>query len=403
MKLIESILEANRQAPVGRAPVELAVQPDADALPVVGLTCVDPRLNALLPMRLGLPANQFIWLRSAGNIVTHANGNMVRSLALACAVKQAKEVMVIGHTDCAVCKATVLQLTESFKSLGVRREDLPDNLVEFFGLFASERQNVMRAVELIRTSPLIGSRVPVHGLLLDVENGRLEKIVDGYATLAQAHTVTSLPTFERPKPAPESSARGKSAPQENKTSPATRDDTSTSAPQRPSISDPRGKETSESWTVPQMKLGPLQLPEIEVSKVELPNIQIGDTKFDTQEWLQLLRQHDATPTGQTAAANHAKDAAAPTDPAAAEVSPESLFDKAKRYKVIGSDHKVYGPINGLKILQWIAEGRIGWDTPSQMEGSQEWRPLEMWAELAKKLLRQKLFPPKLPREREDRR
>ena len=55
--------------------------------------------------------------------------------------------------------------------------------MKFFGLFASERQNVLRAAEFIRQSPLIGPKTPVHGLLVDINNGRLETIVNGYQAL----------------------------------------------------------------------------------------------------------------------------------------------------------------------------------------------------------------------------
>jgi hypothetical protein len=52
--------------------------------------------------------------------------------------------------------------------------------------------------------------------------------------------------------------------------------------------------------------------------------------------------------------------------------------------VIGTDQKIYGPVNGLKVLQWIADGRINWDTPSQLESHGEWRPLRLWAEVIRK-------------------
>ena len=42
----------------------------AGELPVVALTCIDPRLNRFFPGVLGLPEEQFIWLRNAGNIIT---------------------------------------------------------------------------------------------------------------------------------------------------------------------------------------------------------------------------------------------------------------------------------------------------------------------------------------------
>ena len=60
---------------------------------------------------------------------------------------------------------------------------MPDNLNEFFGLFSSERQNVIKSCDIVRHSPLIGPKIPVHGLLLDIETGELDWVVNGYQTL----------------------------------------------------------------------------------------------------------------------------------------------------------------------------------------------------------------------------
>jgi carbonic anhydrase len=57
---------------------------------------------------------------------------------------------------------------------------LPDNLNEFFGMFGSDRQNVIKAADIARQSPLIGPKIPIHGLLVDVETGKLDWLVNGY-------------------------------------------------------------------------------------------------------------------------------------------------------------------------------------------------------------------------------
>ncbi len=180
MRLLEAILEANQRAAAGDKSARVPVAELGGALPLAALTCIDARLNRLLPDLLGLPEEQFIWLRNAGNIVTGTLSSTMRSLALACAVKGAREIALIGHTDCQVSKTPVMTLLERLNALGVDRHRLPENLVEYFGLFASERQNVMRGAEIIRASPLIGTKVPVHGLLIDVQTGRLEWVVNGY-------------------------------------------------------------------------------------------------------------------------------------------------------------------------------------------------------------------------------
>ena len=192
MRLFEAILDANHRAVAGDANAGLRPADFADELPVVALTCIDPRLNAFFPNALALPAEDFIWLRNAGNIITNTLSSTMRSLALACAVKGGREIAIIGHTDCQICKTTTVQLLERLKALGVERSRLPENITEYFGMFSSERQNVIKACDFVRNSPLIGPKIPVHGLLLNIETGQLDWVVNGYETL-QSQASPAIP------------------------------------------------------------------------------------------------------------------------------------------------------------------------------------------------------------------
>jgi carbonic anhydrase len=193
MRLFEAIVDANHRAIAGDATAGLHPADFESELPVIALTCIDPRLNPLFPNALALPAEKFIWLRNAGNIITAPLSSTMRSLALACAVKGGREIAVIGHTDCQVARTTTIQLLDKLRALGVERNLLPDNINDFFGMFASERQNVIKACDIVRRSPLIGPQIPVHGLLVDTGTGRLDWIVNGYQTLetAAGHATTS--------------------------------------------------------------------------------------------------------------------------------------------------------------------------------------------------------------------
>jgi carbonic anhydrase len=186
MRLFEAIIDANHRALRGERDAGIRPADFPDELPVAAVTCIDPRLNPLMPSVLGLPEDQFIWLRSAGNIINDPMGSIMRSLSLACVVKGAKEITIVGHTDCLVAKLTTMQLIERLRGLGIERHLLPDNLNEYFGLFSSERQNVIKTVALVRHSPLIGPRIAVHGLLVDIATGGLEWLVNGYEELALA-------------------------------------------------------------------------------------------------------------------------------------------------------------------------------------------------------------------------
>ena len=191
MRLFEAIIDANHRAVAGDASAGLHPAEFEDALPVIALTCIDPRLNAFFPNALALPAEQFIWLRNAGNIITGPLSSTMRSLALACAVKGGREIAIIGHTNCQVCRTTTMVLLDELKVLGVDRSRLPENVTEFFGTFGSERQNVIKACDFARSSPLIGPKIPVHGLMIDIESGKLDWVVNGYDTL-QTHVAPPM-------------------------------------------------------------------------------------------------------------------------------------------------------------------------------------------------------------------
>ena len=171
MRLFEAIIDANHRAVAGDQSAGVHPGEFESELPVVALTCIDVRLNPLLPEVLGVPKEQFIWLRNAGNIITGPLSSTMRSLALACAVKGGKEIAITGHTDCQVGRTTTMELIDRFRALGIERHLLPANVNEFFGMFASERANVLKAVGTARQSSLIGPKIPVHGLLLDTETG----------------------------------------------------------------------------------------------------------------------------------------------------------------------------------------------------------------------------------------
>lgn len=197
MRLFEAIIDANHRAVAGDAEAGLHPADFAEELPVIALTCIDPRLNPLFPNALALPAEQFIWLRNAGNIITGPMSSTMRSLALACAVKGGREVAVIGHTDCQVARTTTMGLLENLQALGVDRSRLPDNLAEFFGVFGSEPQNVIKACGFVRQSPLIGPKIPVHGLMINVATGRLDWVVNGYETLSAPAATATQPTMPK--------------------------------------------------------------------------------------------------------------------------------------------------------------------------------------------------------------
>jgi carbonic anhydrase len=311
MRLFETIVEANHRATGGDASAGLRPSEFSASLPIVALTCIDPRLNPLMPEVLGIPEEHFIWLRNAGNILTGPMSSTMRSLALACAVKGGKEIAVIGHSDCLVCKTSAMQLIDRFAALGVPRSKLPDNLQEFFGAFASERQNVMRGTDYVRQSALIGPKIPVHGLLVDIQSGRLEWVVNGYQALETA--------VSQPQP----------------------------------VFSEAFRPMASFESLAEFKLGEMKFPEQKI-----------DERVSMPAEAQPLRL--ATPETQR---QPEPEVAAP-----AEAS-HGRFDPAAVFRIVGEDRKIYGPYTAQEVEQWINEGRIALTALAQRIGYKEWKQL----------------------------
>lgn len=326
MRLFEAILDSNDRWVRGDEIAVLARAEHADFLPVVALTCVDPRLDAFLPQALGIDKTDFVAFRSLGNTLDSPLGSIARFLALACAVKGGRELAVIGHTDCSIAKTTVLTLTDAFASMGVGRDELPQDLTEFFGLFASERQNVIKAVELLRQSPLIGTKLPVHGLLMDTQTGRLEWIVNGYTAPAPA---TVHPRSELKIQA--------------------------------SVG---GKEIAEA-RVP--------LPSLALGEMKFPDLKIGEVNVSA------AMQQSAVPTPEQSVSAAARPAEqhAPEEQSDWLALLRELATRAIQVHVIGNDMRPYGPVPMAKLLEWVVEKRVGPNTPAQVEGTNAWQPLSI--------------------------
>ncbi len=184
MRLFDSVLAANKAALEGRA-ATVDMRQFPNELPVAALTCIDPRLEPLIPEVLGVNEDLFVWLRNAGNIITSPTSSTVRSMALAVFVKGAKSICIIGHTDCKIAKLSVTDLLSKMQAAGISRSNIPvGNINEYFGVFSSEQQNVIKACQILRQSPLIPPKMPIHGILVDIHTGRLTWLVNGYDMLA---------------------------------------------------------------------------------------------------------------------------------------------------------------------------------------------------------------------------
>jgi carbonic anhydrase len=201
MRLVEAMVEANHRALSGDPRAGLRAADFASSLPIAALTCIDPRLHPLMPEVLGVAEEDFIWVTNAGNRIAHPGCDTLITLSLACAVHRAREILIIGHTDCPFCNWRPPEMVQRLQTLGIDLAQAAGRLDDFLNQFADVERNVQRTVQMARSSALIAPTIPIHGLLVDIRSGRLDWIVNGYQSKG-APAVASAAKTEPAPPAP---------------------------------------------------------------------------------------------------------------------------------------------------------------------------------------------------------
>jgi len=137
------------------------------AAPLSGLAivaCMDARLD--VEEALGLRTGDAHIIRNAGGLAT---GDAIRSLIVSQQVLGTDEIVVIGHTGCGLLGADEDALRSRLPVERVEASDIA------FGSFDDLDASVRRQVEILRAHPWL-KRVPVHGLVFEVETGRLYEV-----------------------------------------------------------------------------------------------------------------------------------------------------------------------------------------------------------------------------------
>ncbi|WP_059171485.1 carbonic anhydrase [Bacillus sp. FJAT-27445] len=153
---------------------------------MVILTCMDTRLLELLPKSMNLSNGDVKLIKNAGALIAHPFGSIMRSILVAVYQLQAEEVMVIGHHDCGMSGMKAEAVIESMKERGVAEETL--DTLNYSGIdinqwlhgFDNVTDSVKHSVEMIKKHPLMPADLPVHGLVINPETGKLDLVVNGY-------------------------------------------------------------------------------------------------------------------------------------------------------------------------------------------------------------------------------
>jgi carbonic anhydrase len=137
------------------------------AAPLTGLAilaCMDARLD--VEEALGLRTGDAHIIRNAGAL---ASDDAIRSLIVSQQLLGTDEIIVIGHTGCGLLAIDETALRERLGEETGRALDVR------FGTFPDLEESVRAQVDRLRAHPWI-KRVPIHGLIYEVETGRLREV-----------------------------------------------------------------------------------------------------------------------------------------------------------------------------------------------------------------------------------
>ncbi|HZH59389.1 MAG TPA: carbonic anhydrase [Metabacillus sp.] len=153
---------------------------------LVVLSCMDTRLVELLPQAMNVKNGDVKIVKSAGAIVAHPFGSIMRSILVAVYELKVDEICVIGHHDCGMSKINSESFISKAKERGVSEEKIETikyssiDLDQWLKGFNSVEDSVRDSVETIKNHPLLVSGIPVHGLVIDPSTGKLDVVVNGY-------------------------------------------------------------------------------------------------------------------------------------------------------------------------------------------------------------------------------
>jgi carbonic anhydrase len=138
------------------------------AAPLAGvaiLTCMDTRI--VIEDIFGLRTGDANVIRNAGAV---ASDDAIRSLLLSRHLLGTSEIVVVGHTGCGLDGLDEGRLRDRLEA----ETGQPSSTR--FGTFHDVETHVRRQVERIQAHPWIGA-VPVHGLVFEVETGRVREVL----------------------------------------------------------------------------------------------------------------------------------------------------------------------------------------------------------------------------------
>ncbi|MBM7633213.1 beta-class carbonic anhydrase [Geomicrobium sediminis] len=181
MSHLENVLEHNRNFVINEdfKTFNTSKFPDKK---IVILTCMDTRLVEMVPQAMNVSHGDAAIVKNAGAVISHPFGSIMRSILVAINSLGAEQVYVVGHHDCGMAQLHPDTLIEQS---GVSQEKI--DVLKNAGIdldtwltgFEHVEDSVRNSVNIIKNHPLLGDHIPVHGLVIHPETGKLDLVVNG--------------------------------------------------------------------------------------------------------------------------------------------------------------------------------------------------------------------------------
>lgn len=189
MRLLDSMLEYNEYFVKFSEYEKYKTEDKYPAKRVVMFTCMDTRLVELATKSLNLSSGDVKVVKNAGAILTHPFGSIMRSLIIAVYMLKADEIIVMGHHDCGMRNIDTSLIMKKMRDRGIEQDIL--DILQYSGIdlntwlhgFDDVVESVRHDVDMITKHPLIPKDVPVHGLVINPTNGKVDLVVNGYENL----------------------------------------------------------------------------------------------------------------------------------------------------------------------------------------------------------------------------
>ena len=184
MSVLPEILAHNADFVVGKKYEKYLTSPLPNKKLVV-ITCMDTRLVELLPKAMGIHNGDVNVIKTAGAIVAHPFGSVMRSVMVAVYQLGAEEIAVVGHHGCGMTGLSCGEVLGKARQRGISPQTLTTlshagvNLQNWLTGFESPQAGILASVEDIRNHPLLPSDIIVHGMIMHPETGQLEVLTTG--------------------------------------------------------------------------------------------------------------------------------------------------------------------------------------------------------------------------------